>query len=336
MSQATAPRVTVLLPVYNREGYVAAAIQSVLTQTLGDLELLVIDDGSTDDSAAVCRAIGDPRLRLLSRPHAGISASMNAGLRAARGAYVARIDSDDLWLPDMLATQVAVLDEHPEVGAVYAKAQGMEVDGTPHTSLRGLPPHYPDDDLCSMLYDDFTCNITVVARRECFERAGEYDESMTVNEDWDMWLRVARHYRFAFSERVLALFRLHPDNITHPSSAAFRESIEGRAAVLDKYFERNDLSAAEVAVRPIAYRNVYLAAGLRWFAQRRYLESLRNFARAVRVSRRPLPTSALIASRLFTQEVLTRFALGRSVATWQSSWRRRRRARRTARSTSLR
>src|SRR5262249_42501399 len=159
-----------VMPVYNRERFVREAIDSVLAQTFADFELVVVDDGSTDGTAGVVGAIEDPRLRWVARPHRGVAATMNAGLREARGRYVARLDSDDVWLPDMVETQVAVLEARPDVDVVYARGQGMEVDGTPTTHVWGFGPRWADDPLRSQLHGDFTCNITAVARRECLER----------------------------------------------------------------------------------------------------------------------------------------------------------------------
>src|SRR5207247_1570481 len=167
-----APAVTVIMPVYDRERFVCEAIASVLAQTFSDLELIVVDDGSTDGTAAAVAAVEDPRLRYVAQPHRGVAAAMNTGLRSARGRYVARLDSDDVWLPDLLATQVAVLESRPEIDVVYARAQGMEADGTLTTHVWGIAPRWPADALRSQLHGDFTCNITTVARRACLERAG--------------------------------------------------------------------------------------------------------------------------------------------------------------------
>src|SRR5512139_2675174 len=118
--------VTVLIPTFNRTRYVGHAIRSVLQQTRRDLELLVLDDGSTDDTEAVVRAVSDARVRYVRCPHRGISATLNTGIGLARGPYIARLDSDDEWLPELLATETAVLDADPDVGLVYGRAQAMD------------------------------------------------------------------------------------------------------------------------------------------------------------------------------------------------------------------
>ena len=197
-------KVSVVMPVYNREAFVAEAIASVLAQTFTAFELIIVDDGSTDATPAIIARVDDPRVRVLRQSHAGISTAMNTGVHAARGEYLARLDSDDLWRPEMLATQVALLDQRPEIGAGYARVQRMEADGRLTPIIWGIAPPDPDDHLCSMLQGDFTCNVTVVVRRACLERVGGYDPSLQPSEDWDLWLRVAQHYRFAFTDRVLA------------------------------------------------------------------------------------------------------------------------------------
>jgi glycosyltransferase involved in cell wall biosynthesis len=311
------------MPAYNRERFIREAIDSILTQTFTDLELLVVDDGSTDGTGAIVGAITDPRVRRIDQPHRGISAAMNRGLAEARGEYVARLDSDDVWLPDMLATQVAVLDERPGVGVVYARAQGMEEDGTITQHVWGIAPRFPGDSLRSLVHGDCTSNITAVARRSCVERAGGFDETLPTNEDWDLWLRVARHCTFAFTARVLARFRWHSGNITGRDSALFRQTLEGRSAVLDKLFRDPALPPAVRAMRAVAYRNVHVGVGLRWLGERAYRRALRAFGRALGCGANPLDTALRIAWFTLAWEVLPRFAWGRRLNEWQSDVRRR-------------
>ena len=319
------------MPVYNRARFVQAAIDSVLVQTMPDLELLVVDDGSTDDSVACIAAVADPRLRLLRRPHAGISATMNAGLTAARGEYVARLDSDDLWRPELLAVLVPLLDARPDAAAVSARALCITADGTPTAHHLGMPPHQPDDSLSSLLWDDFTCNIATLARRACLERAGGYDESLAVSEDWDLWLRVARQGPILFDDRVLAFVRWHDDNITGIHSPLFRRMLDERARVLDKQFADPNLPAHAAALRAQAYGNVHLASGLRWLVARDVRAAARAFGRALAASDDRLITAARIVWRIASVCILERRAWGRRLLDWQSAVRRRRQMRRIAR-----
>jgi glycosyltransferase involved in cell wall biosynthesis len=321
-----APKVTVILPTFNRARYVGEAMSSVLRQTMGDLELVVVDDGSTDATADAVARAGDARVRYLHQDHRGISAAMNAGIRAARGAYVARLDSDDVWLADMLEITCGVLDARPEIGLVYGQGQAMDRDGRPLSHLRGMQQRFPGETLRSMLYDDCTCNITVLVRRSCFDRIGLFDESLIANEDWDMWLRLARHASFAYVERVLARFRWHDENLTGLRSPHFDAVVETRTRPLDKIFAEADLPAEIRAMKPVAYRNVYTFQGLRRLRRRQLHLAARDFTRAVQVADEPV-TAALRIAWFVLAELLGHITLGRRLIRALADARRRRRER---------
>ncbi len=317
------PAVTVIMPVYDRERFVHEAITSVLAQTFDDFELIVVDDGSTDGTAAVVAAVDDPRLRYMVQPHRGVAAAMNTGLRAARGGYVARLDSDDVWLPDLLATQVAVLEARPEIDVVYARGQGMEADGTPTTHVWGFGPRWPGDALRSQLHGDFTCNITTVARRTCLERAGGFDESLTAHEDWDLWLRVARHSSFAFTDRVLTRFRWHDGNLTGPTRADAARVLEERVGVLDRFYATSDLPAAALAARATAYRNLHISTGLMHLGRHDHRRALAALGRAFGTGANPIATAARIVWFTLDWQYLSRRTWGRRLVDWQHRVRRR-------------
>jgi len=321
------PAVSVIMPVHDRERYVREALGSVLAQTFDDFELIVVDDGSTDGTAAAVAAVRDPRLRYLTQPHRGVAAAMNTGLAAARGRYVARIDSDDVWLPDLLATQVAVLEVRPEVGVAYARGQGMEADGTLTTHVWGIAPRHPDDALASQLYGDFTCNITTVARRACLERAGGFDESLAAHEDWDLWLRVSRDASFAFTDRVLARFRWHDANLTGPGRADAARVLDQRELVLDRFFAAPDTPARALAMRAVAYRNLHVGTGLVYLGRHEYRRAIAAFGRALGTGANPFSTATRIVWFTLDWQYLSRRAWGRRVIDWQHGVRRRWRAR---------
>jgi glycosyltransferase involved in cell wall biosynthesis len=313
------PIVSVIMPCWNRERLIGDAIRSVLAQTLADLELIVVDDGSTDGTREVVGSFRDPRLLCLHREHCGISAAMNAGLASARGRYIARLDSDDQWLPEMLQTQVAALEAHPAAGLVYSRAECVDLDWKPLGMTWGYPLRFPGETFRSMVYNDCTCNITVVCRRECFERVGTYDETLETSEDLDMWLRVARHYPFVFTDRVLARVRLHGGSITGEISDSRDEQMERRARVFDKLFSLPGLPHEVMAMRGVVYSNLHTSNGLLWVGHGKIRKALGAFRRALSVSSSPAYTLSRIAWSCLKWHVLPRCRGGRRVAAWVES-----------------
>ncbi len=320
------PVVTVIVPTRDRRRYLDEAIRSVLAQTFADLELLVVDDGSTDGTGDLVKAVEDPRLCYIHQPPAGIGAALNRGLRRARGRYVARLDSDDVWHRDMLETLLPVLESRADVGVVYARGQAMDERGRRFPNLQGLPERFPGDSLRSLVYDDGTCNVALLARRECFERAGYYDEDLVASEDWDMWLRVARHYRFSFVDKVVVAIRLHDGNLTGPSSPHFAEVLGARTVPLDKLFRDPDLPPRVRALRAAAYANVHLFRGQRWLQAGEPGRALRSLGAAVRTSEDRLTMIARIVWFVLAVPVLGRSASGRRALAALADLRRRRRA----------
>lgn len=310
------PEVSVIMPCWNRERFIADAIRSVLVQTFADFELIVVDDGSTDGTRDVVASFRDPRLRCLHREHRGISAAMNAGLAAAQGRYIARLDSDDLWLPEFLQTQVAVLEAHPKAGLVYARAECTDSEWNPLGMSWGYPLRFPGETFRSMVYNDCTCNITIVCRREVFERVGGFDETLETSEDLDMWLRAARHYRFEFTDRVLARVRLHGGSITGGISDSRDEQMERRGLVFDKLFASPGLPPEILAMKGQVYSNLHTSNGLLWIGHRKYRRALHAFRRAVAASSSPVYTVLRIGWSTLKWHVFPRFPGGRRLTGW--------------------
>lgn len=261
-----------VIPTYNRAHLVGDAVRSALAQTRGDLEVIVVDDGSTDGTASVIAAVGDPRVRFLRQPHLGIGAARNAGMRAARGRYLAFLDSDDLWLPDLVATEVPLLDADPGVALVHARARAVGLDGRPRAQVSGQAPRVPGRPLASLLHGNSVATPTAIVRRASVEAAGLCDEGLVARVDWDLWLRIAREGDVAFVDRVLALFREHPGRTTGRHGARYDEVIRSRARVLDTFFAAPDVPEAAQAVRAVAYRNAHIEATVQWARLRRWQE----------------------------------------------------------------
>ncbi|RMD60851.1 MAG: glycosyltransferase family 2 protein [Alphaproteobacteria bacterium] len=233
MATSDSPTLSVVIPVYDRRHYLAAAIDSILAQTFADFEVVVVDDGSRDDSVAVVRRYRDPRVRLVRHQHnRGVAAARNTGVAAARGRYVAFLDSDDVAYPDRLARQVAFLDAHPDVAAVGGWMDRMDARGRPLGRVRRRPVA-PDDIAAQRLFRPGIQNTTAMARTRVLRRY-PHDERFEIGEDFDLWTRIAADCKLANLPRVLVRARRHGAQTTRERAARV-EAV--RAEVLARHLE---------------------------------------------------------------------------------------------------
>ncbi len=209
--------VSVIMPAYNAEAYLAEAIDSVLAQTYADLELVIVNDGSIDGTPVIAeryRALHPDRIRIVSQANQGLAAARNAGMRTATGAVLALLDSDDEWQPEFLAEQMRLLDRDPRIAIVTGNARnrGGAHDGQP---VRPVPDDRPAPDLIEMLRDESAIFIMSVFRREVVERIGGFDERFRTNEDYDFWIRAAlAGFAFARNPAPLAFYRRHEQSLS--------------------------------------------------------------------------------------------------------------------------
>jgi glycosyltransferase involved in cell wall biosynthesis len=200
------PAVSVLMSVYNGAPWIAQAVASVLAQTDGDLELIVVDDGSTDATPGLLAAATDPRLRVERQSRTGLTRALNRALGVARADLVARLDADDTALPERLARQRAFLAAHPEVGLLGTAAREVDGGGVP---VRVVQP--PVDDAAlrrALIRANPFVHSSVMLRRALLARAGGYDETLAVAQDYELWMRLAGLTRLANLSEVLVERRL--------------------------------------------------------------------------------------------------------------------------------
>jgi glycosyltransferase involved in cell wall biosynthesis len=207
------PLVSVVIPTYNREALLREAVGSVLTQTYREWELIVVDDGSTDGTAAYLGAVGHPRVTVIRRPHSANPALLrNTGVRASRGDYVAFLDSDDVWFPDKLDRQVRDALEHPECGWSYTGLVHIDGRGRETAGHRAWVP-YRGWILEPLLDGRATAQTsTVMIERALFDSVGGFDESLLRCQDYDLWLRLAERSETTVLETPLVGFRQHAGN----------------------------------------------------------------------------------------------------------------------------
>jgi glycosyltransferase involved in cell wall biosynthesis len=197
-----------VIPVYNQERYVEECVESALDQTYRDREVVVVDDGSTDRSADLLRALGD-RIRLIQQPNAGFAAALNSGIARSRGEYVAWLSSDDLFLPTKLERQVAHLDAHPEVDLVYTDF--YEIDEAGRVIRAVHSPWYADrrEFVRRMLWNNFVNGSSVLMRRSAFEAVGGFPTWPRFQADGIMWFRMLARGSFGHIPELLTRYRVH-------------------------------------------------------------------------------------------------------------------------------
>ncbi len=248
-----APRVSVIIPTYNRASLISQAIDSVLAQTFKDYEIIVIDDGSTDNTQEIRKKF-DGRINTICQANQGIAQTRNQGIRQAQGSYIAFLDSDDFWTPEKLQEQVKVLDQNPRVGIVYGRMPiinekgetiGMKPAGVSGKNLKELLE----------LWGDIPTS-TVLARKACFDQAGLFDTQLESMEDIDMWIRIAEHYDlYEIEHKVLAYYRRHGQQITQNMVKVY----EGLVKIFTKIQANYPQAPPKLMLRRIT-ENQYLLA----------------------------------------------------------------------------
>ncbi|MEM7431054.1 MAG: glycosyltransferase [Pseudomonadota bacterium] len=281
------PKVTVVMPAYNVSQFIEGAINSVLEQSYADFELLIVNDGSTDDTLAICQGFDDSRIRIIDQQNRGLAGARNSGIREARGTYVAFIDSDDLWRTDKLEQHVRHLDTHPDVGVSYSASQFMEEDGT-------LMDLFQSPRLDNIDADHVLCRNPVgngsapVIRRAALaaietedERYGTpepvyFDPDFRQSEDIECWTRIAAttNWRFAGLPEPLTQYRLNAGGLSacvEKQFASWETFIAKAAVYAPALVERSGSLARAFQYRYLARRALWtgetrLAARLLWQA----------------------------------------------------------------------
>jgi glycosyltransferase involved in cell wall biosynthesis len=255
------PRVSVCIPSYNAARFLAAAIDSVLAQTFADFELVVSDDASTDDTAAVLARYADPRLRVVrAEDRLGQAGNWNRCVELARGEYVVLLHADDELLPGYLERAVAVLDEHEDVGLVHCAVQHVDEDGKPLHLQRLLDEDRIDRDgviLRRLLLEGCVINPAgVMARRGTYETAGRFTDEIVWGVDWHMWIRIALRSPVAYLSESLALYREHGQSGTTSVMASGRNARDETWAVDDLYDLIQRIRPRLYGLKPAAMRGV--------------------------------------------------------------------------------
>lgn len=219
------PKVSVLMPSYNYARYLPFAVESILSQSYSDLELIITDDCSTDNSREVVEhwKKRDPRVvgvnHVINR---GLAGARNSGLAVSSGQFIALCDADDIWQPDKLKIQMEVFQRNQEVGLVHCDSAIIDGDGNPTGQLFSSMIHRAGQPTSGNLFEElcqrnFLCNPTVILRREAVQCAGGFDESLRSLEDWVCWAKVSKNYPFYYVDEPLVRYRIHGSGLSRNS-----------------------------------------------------------------------------------------------------------------------
>lgn len=233
----TRASVSVVVPTYNRARIVGQAVESALAQTYPPSEVIVVDDGSNDDTAAALEALGE-RVQYVRQQNGGPAAARNTGIRRSSGRFVAFLDSDDLWKPDKLRLQMDVFEGDASLGIVSCLSDYVTFDGRcvcpPGSDRETIRAGNRGAVRALLLANTVSGGSSAVVRRECLDDLGSFDESLRGVEDWDFWLRAAKKYSIGFVNEPLTVMRSCGDNLSRPANVA--AMLDNELRLLRKHF----------------------------------------------------------------------------------------------------
>jgi glycosyltransferase involved in cell wall biosynthesis len=249
------PAISVVIPAFNAMNYLPETLASVLNQSYNDIEVIVVNDGSLDETERWVSQIKDPRVKLISQENQGLAGARNTGIVQARGEYIAFLDADDLWEPTKLEKQVRVLEENPEVALVYTWVAYIDEKGK---STGKVLKNQAEGEVWKKLIEHniVECGSVAMVRRSCFEAVGFFDRHLgSYVEDWDMWLRIASRYPFKVVKEPLVYYR----QVSSGASKNWEGMARSFELVIEKAFAAAPLELQYLKNRSYGLANICLA-----------------------------------------------------------------------------
>lgn len=220
--------VSVIIPAYNVEHYVAETIESVLRQDYKNMEIIIIDDGATDSTPEIIQkyAEKDSRIVIVTQKNKGLAGARNSGLEKALGEYICIFDADDIMLPDKISQQVAFLDSHTEYDLVYSDAYHF-IDGTQNIYFWHLPHLSKNTYRDLIVFGNYVNPNTVLFRKSVYDRCGGFDQELRSAEDWEYWLNITYHgIRFGYLQKPLTLYRMRGNSLSADRVTMYKTAID--------------------------------------------------------------------------------------------------------------
>jgi glycosyltransferase involved in cell wall biosynthesis len=325
----TDSRIAVVIPARNAGSFLREALDSVFAQDLRPAEVVVVDDGSTDDTRSVARGYGQgvhclsvaapagPGARAAAAPKiasAGSSArARNAGIAATRGELIAFLDADDIWVPEKTSRQIALLDAHPDLAMIFSDMRSFEGDRRSETTYFQERGFTGACTASSIFLADMVSTPTVILRRSVLAGCGGFDERLGVGQDTDLWFRIALRHRFAAISQPLVLRRFHGSNITKDARRLAAAVVEIWGSHLDAIVEREPHMRRAILSDYAAKRwHHHFLEGCAALHERRRGDARRRFLEAILARPGAARTYAYLGATLLGEGTLRKLKVGRS------------------------
>lgn len=270
------PEISIIVPTYNYAHFIVDCLESIFSQTYKDFEVIVVDDGSTDDTAQVLEKYKG-RIRYIHQENRGLPAARNTGIRAAQGEYLAFLDSDDLWLPNKLDEQIRVLRNDADMGIIFSDASAFNERGVMRESI------LKEENICTgfcfqrLFMGNYLVMPTVMIRKRCLEKSGLFDESLTAVEDYDLWLRISLYYKIGFVSKILAQYRVHPSNM----SKDFYLLVDNEIKVIQKIIDQYPGPVQKLRGVSVRLCTLFNQHGLEWIKKGNARQAKKSFFKAI-------------------------------------------------------
>lgn len=252
-THSTAPIASVIIPTYNHAHFIGEAIQSVLSQEFQKTEIIVVDDGSTDNTREIVDQFAN-RVFYIWQTNQGLSAARNTGLQTARGEFIGLLDADDMYEPQFLSTLISILKANPEADGIYCGYRFVNNLNKPlyQCEARSI---YPDQLYKTLLGGNFLVPESMLVRHHCYKRVGLFDISLRACEDWEMWLRITKNQRIISTDKILTRHRVLPGSM----SSNPERMLNNRLAVLNKHLNPKLIKPTQLtAIERWAFGHAYL------------------------------------------------------------------------------
>ena len=291
-------KVSVIIPTYNSAQYIRKAVQSVFDQTYKDYEVIVVDDGSTDNTREIIKQY-EGRIKYFFQENKGSALARNQAIKLSQGELIAFLDSDDTWLPHKLKTQMNYLSEHPDVALIHSNISFMQ-DNQLISFKKAIAERHKGFSIFGELYlGNFITTSTVVLSRDCLNSVGLFDEDLRQGQDYDLWLRIAAKFRIGYQDIITTIYRIHDKNIS-------KNAIRGKAHDLAILKKINSMcpelvNGIDIKKREKRHFDINYSLGYRYFCQYDLNNARKYFLKALHYNRFAIRPYIYIASSFWSK-----------------------------------